>query len=70
MKIKYDPQADAMYIQFSDNRKSSRTEVSGNGIIMDYEGDELVGIEILEVSRKFSKKDLDRVVHTSPVIPY
>lgn len=58
MKVTYDQTADAMYIYFARNKKSTRTEVMGEGIVMDYEDDKLIGIEILDASKKLSKREL------------
>ncbi|MBI2051831.1 DUF2283 domain-containing protein [Candidatus Roizmanbacteria bacterium] len=64
MKITYDPVSDAMYIYFSKKRKSARTEEVSEDILVDYAGKELVGIEILNVSQKLPKRELDRVALT------
>lgn len=67
MKVTYDPGADAMYIRFSSAKRSSRAEEVGEDIIVDYVGKELVGIEILNVSKKLPKKELDKASFTLPV---
>ena len=66
MKITYDPVADAMYIYLSDKKKSTRTEEVSADIIVDYAGKELIGIEVLDASKKLSKKNLDSVTFTLP----
>lgn len=66
MKITYDPVADAMYIYLSEKKKSTRTEEVSDDLIVDYSGKELVGIEVLDASKKLSKKDLDSVTFTLP----
>ena len=58
MKISYDPKADAAYIYFLKNKKSTRTEEVGDGLLVDYNGKELIGIEILDVSDKLPKEEL------------
>ncbi|HMF32641.1 MAG TPA: DUF2283 domain-containing protein [Candidatus Lokiarchaeia archaeon] len=56
MKIKYDPQADALYILFTEQPVEESDEVS-KGIIIDYNAtEEPVGIEILKASRLFKGK--------------
>lgn len=57
MKISYDPEADAAYIYFK-NKKSTRTEEVGEGLLVDYNGDDLIGIEILGVSDKFPEEEI------------
>ncbi len=52
MKVTYDEQADAAYIEFSDRRPTGVIELS-EGINLDTtESDEVVGIELLNVSKK------------------
>ncbi|MBI2012220.1 DUF2283 domain-containing protein [Candidatus Daviesbacteria bacterium] len=58
MKISYDPKADAAYIYFIKNKKSTRTEEVGEGLLVDYNGKELIGIEILDISKKLPKKEI------------
>ncbi|MBI2009607.1 MAG: DUF2283 domain-containing protein [Candidatus Chisholmbacteria bacterium] len=58
MKAKYDPVADAMYIYFSERKKSTRTEEVSEDILVDYSGREMVGIEILDASKKLPRKNL------------
>jgi len=56
MKINYDPKADALYIQLTQNPIKESDEV-GKGVIIDYdEGDEPVGIEVLKASHLFGGK--------------
>ena len=66
MKVTYDPVADAMYIYFSDKSKSTRTEEVSEDLIVDYFGKELIGIEVLDVSKKLPRKELDRITLTLP----
>lgn len=58
MKFRYDPEADAMYIDLVPNKKSTRTEELREDILVDYNGKEMVGIEILDASFKLPKKSL------------
>ena len=58
MKITYDPKIDAMYIQFQDGNFVSNKEVE-EGIVFDVgENDVILGIEILEASKRLKPKDL------------
>lgn len=59
MKVTYDPVADAMYIYFSDRKKSTRTEEVSDDFLVDYAGSEMIGIEILDASRKLPKRNLE-----------
>ena len=61
MKISYDPEADAAYIYFKKNKRSTRTEEVGEGLLVDYHGDDLIGIEILDVSEKLPKEELKSI---------
>lgn len=66
MKVTYDPVADAMYIYFSENKKSTRTEEVSEDLLVDYAKGEMIGIEVLDASKKLSKKELDSVTLTLP----
>lgn len=73
MKVRYDPKADAMYIDLVPDKKSTRTEELREDILLDYNGKELVGIEILDASDKLTKKSLSAVSRnqrssTAPVL--
>jgi uncharacterized protein YuzE len=70
MEIRYDPEADAMYIKFREGEYEISEEIR-EGIIMDFnKNNEIIGIEILdakerlspysvaEMSFKFSKAEL------------
>ena len=61
MKISYDPKADAAYIYFIKDKKSTRTEEVSEGLLVDYNGDDLIGIEILGVSEKFPKEEIKSI---------
>lgn len=61
MKVTYDPVADAMYIYFSEKKKSTRTEEVSEDFLVDYAGSEMIGIEILEASNKLPKKNLESI---------
>ena len=51
MKIKYDKEADVIYIMLSEN-KVVESEENKSGIIIDYdENGDLVGIEVLNASK-------------------
>jgi uncharacterized protein YuzE len=52
VKIRYDKEADIIYIQFSDSRIAESDEEKP-GIILDYDSDGgIVGIEVLNASTK------------------
>ena len=55
MVVKYDKESDIIYIQFSEN-KVSESEEDKPGVILDYdENGEIVGIEVLNASKKTSQ---------------
>ena len=67
MKVTYDTQADALYIQLREGEFVRNQEVA-EGIILDIGEDEaLLGIEILEASSRFTLKDLARVEVLMPL---
>jgi uncharacterized protein YuzE len=58
MNTKYDPDANALYVKFSDE-KIERTEELRPGIILDYDGvGHIVGIEMLDAKQVLSESAL------------
>lgn len=56
MKFHYDQKSDAVYIRFNDKRYFESDEVK-EGVIFDYDKKgKLVGIEILDASKRFPKE--------------
>lgn len=52
MWIDYDREADVLYISFDRPQKATDSEMLGNGILRRYRGKKLVGITILEASKR------------------
>ena len=62
MRVRVDSQSDAIYIDLSQGNIESSEEVS-DGIILDYDVQgRLVGIEILDASKKTQDKDTLRTL--------
>jgi uncharacterized protein YuzE len=58
MKIEYDKEADALYIQFREADVDDNIDIE-EGVTVDLDGKKhIVGIEILDASKKLSLKDL------------
>jgi len=58
MRIHYDKTQDALYLRFSENPYYQSEEVK-EGIIFDYDKNgEIIGIEILDVSKNLPKRFL------------
>lgn len=56
MKLQYDKKVDALYIRLNSKRYVESDEVS-EGVIFDYDSKgKIIGIEILDASRKFPKE--------------
>ncbi len=53
MKIKYDKEADAAYIQLSPKKPDGAIEIAEGVALHTTAQNDLVGIEILEASKKF-----------------
>lgn len=52
MKVQYDPQADAMYIRLAAGEVADSDEVR-EGVVIDYDAQgRVLGIELLDVSRR------------------
>lgn len=61
MKITYDAEVDALYIQFLDTTVT--TQQIAEGIAADYDAEgQLAGIEILDARRRFGSTDILRRV--------
>ena len=61
MKVEYDKEADAAYIQFSTKRPDGAVEMQEGVILHTTSNNEIVGIEILDVSKKMPVKSLYRL---------
>jgi uncharacterized protein YuzE len=56
MKTSYDPEADAMFVWFGpEGRSSVRTEEAARGIMLDFdENGRVIGIEVLDVRERMT----------------
>ena len=52
MWLDYDVEADVLYLHFEEKPASTHSEMRDDGIILDYQGDLLVGLTVLEASRR------------------
>ena len=52
MWIDYDKEADVLYISFKRPQKATDSEMLENGVLLRYKEDELVGITILDASKR------------------
>ncbi len=61
MKIEYDPEADALYIQIREADPDDNIDIE-EGVTVDVdEHGHIVGVEILDASKRLSPSDLTRV---------
>ncbi|HIH15141.1 MAG TPA: DUF2283 domain-containing protein [Nanoarchaeota archaeon] len=61
MEIRYDKEADAMYIKL-DTGKFAKNKIIDDLTILDLDSNRnLLGIELLDVSKGFSKKSLQEI---------
>ena len=59
MKITYDPKADAVYIYLTEKISEAETHEVEEDIALDFDADErLVGIEVLDASKRLDLKHL------------
>ena len=64
MKIKYDPEVDAIYIDIIEGSKSSKLIHLNEDITLDFNNkEELVGIEILDASKTFGFEQKPKFVY-------
>lgn len=68
MKIEYDPEADALYIQIREVPPHDNIDIEdGVSVDVDAEG-HIVGLEILDASRRLSPSDLTNItIHKLPI---
>jgi uncharacterized protein YuzE len=60
MKIKYDPDVDALYIDIMEDKKSARVIHLNEDITLDLSrNEELIGIEILDASKIFGEGKIE-----------
>jgi uncharacterized protein YuzE len=52
MWLDYDSEADVLYVHFEERPASTHSEMRDDGIILDFKGRRLVGLSILEASRR------------------
>jgi uncharacterized protein YuzE len=52
MWIDYDKEADVLYISFKRPQRTTDSEMLENGVLLRYKDNELVGITILEASKR------------------
>jgi uncharacterized protein YuzE len=50
--MSYDAEADALYINFKKPGRASDSEMTDDGIIIRYEDDEVIGLTILNASKR------------------
>jgi uncharacterized protein YuzE len=66
MKAKYDPIADTVYIKLVKNLKSTKTVEASDDVLLDYNGEKLIGIEINDASKRLPKKELGSLTVATP----
>jgi len=58
MKIEYSKEADAIYVYFKEDFVAKSKEIE-DGVVIDFdEKGQLIGIEVLDVSQRFSLSDI------------
>ena len=61
MRIEYDPEADALYIQLRQAQVEDNIDIE-DGVSVDLDGDKhIIGIEILDASKRLSATDLSSI---------
>lgn len=61
MKIEYSKEADAIYVYFKEEYVAKSKEIE-DGVVVDFdEKSQLIGIEVLDVSKRFKLSDIVNV---------
>lgn len=50
--LDYDTAGDVLYVHFTEKPVSTHSEMTDDGIILDYRNDELVGLTVLDASQR------------------
>lgn len=59
MKIEYDKVADALYLYLQKNKKVARSREIEDGLIIDLDNKgKVIGLELLDVSKKYSSRSI------------
>ncbi|HCX30826.1 MAG TPA: hypothetical protein DHU55_13835 [Blastocatellia bacterium] len=62
MKLTVDPEADALYLRLNDAEIADSEQVA-SGVVLDYDAqDNVVGVEMLHLSKRAQKADLQRLL--------
>jgi len=62
MKLTVDPEVDALYLRLNDAQIADSEQVA-SGVILDYDAqDNVVGVEMLHLSKRARKEDLERLL--------
>lgn len=62
MKLTIDPETDALYLRLTDAKIEDSEQVA-SGVVLDYDAqDNVVGIEMLHLSKRAPKADLQQVL--------
>ncbi|MGB9715740.1 MAG: DUF2283 domain-containing protein [Thermodesulfovibrionales bacterium] len=67
MKVKYDKEVDAAYIQMSTKKPDGAVEIAEGVILHTTAGDEIVAIEILDATKKIPIKTLYKLELTPTI---
>ena len=61
MKIEYSKEADALYVYFKEEYVAKSKEIE-DGVVIDFDKNgQLIGIEVLDVTQRFSLSDIVNV---------
>jgi uncharacterized protein YuzE len=61
MKIEYDKEADAIYIQIQEKEVTTSHEIE-DGVVIDFDDEKkVIGFEVLNASKKFNLKDIGTI---------
>jgi len=52
MWLDYDNDADVLYVHFDEKPSSTHSEMTDEGVILDYQDEKLVGLTILDASQR------------------
>jgi len=66
--VLYDKSHDVLYISFGKVKEADDSELTGNDVVVRYRKGEIIGVTVLEFSKRATARSLEGVVKTQPLL--
>lgn len=64
----YDKSHDVLYIGFGEVKEADDSELTGNDVVVRYRKGEIIGVTVLEFSKRAGAVGLERVTEAQPLL--